>query len=382
MVAGLARRVPDRFRVGITRFEPKNADEADEVAAWWRERFGEVWLEPARNAWLYEKNPCLGDDGPGPWICRRKGAIVGQQGEVPFDLQLGPEVHRASWAVDLEVDEGWRLKGVGPALIATLLEARPIVCSLDLSDEGYAAFKGAGAFDLGTVGVYRRPLDPRRVVRMAGVPAIVQRLAPVVAPVARLLDGALAASVRLRGAKLVAIDRFDERVDDVWDAAHPFYGALARRDLAALAWRIDERADRDRLLRYYLVRRGRTLGYVVLRPSASADERTVVVVDYLAPPRWVAPLLLLAGRAAHREHGAVAMSVKTRNVQADRSLRLAGFVNRRMGHDHDRRFMVNTLDEGERAVPAEVVARLHDTDGWFVTGTDSNLEFAAAPSEG
>jgi hypothetical protein len=366
--------------VGITRFDPKDADEADEVAAWWRARFGEVWLEPERNAWLYERNPCIGDDGPGPWICRRKGAIVGQQGEVPFDLQLGPDVHRASWAVDLEVDETWRLRGVGPALIATLLEARPIVCSLDLSDEGYAAFKGAGAFDLGTVPVYRRPLDARKVVRMAGVPPIVQRFAPVVAPVARLLDAALAACVRLRGARLVPIDRFDERGDEVWDAAHPSYGALARRDLAALSWRIDERADRDRLHRFYLVRRGRTLGYVVLRPSASADEATVVVVDYLAPPRWVAPLLLLAGRVARRDHGAVALSVKTRNVAADRSLRMAGFVRRKLGHDHDRRFMVNWAQEGDAALPAAVVAWLCDPDGWFVTGTDSNLEFAAAPS--
>lgn len=366
--------------MGITRFAP---GDADEVAAWWRQRFGEGWLEPERNAWLYERNPCIGEDGPGPWICRREGEIVGQQGEVPFDLQVGPDVHRASWGVDLEVDESWRLRGVGPALIATFLEARRIVCCLDMSDEGFAAFKGAGCVDLGTVPVYRRPLVARRAVRMSGVPRVVQRLGPVMAPLLGVLDAALAASVRLRGARLVPVPRFDERVDDVWAAARPCYGVLARRDRAALTWRIDQRPDRDLLRRYYLTRRGRTLGYVVLRPSTSSDEPTVVVVDYLAPPRWVAPLLLAAGRAARRD-GAVALSVKTRNPQADRALRRAGFVRRQLDHDRARRAMVHcagdtAVDTGGDAGARALAARLHDADAWFFTATDSNLEFAGAP---
>jgi GNAT superfamily N-acetyltransferase len=363
-------RVPDRFRVGIARYQP-GTDDPDELAAWWLETFGAVWLDGERNAWLYEQNPCIGDDGPGPWLCRRDGRIVGQQGEVPFDLQVGSTLRRAVWAVDLSVDEAWRLRGVGPALIATLLEHNSIACMLDLSDEGYAAFLGAGCVDLGSLPVYRRPLDPRRALQMAGVPATVRRLGPVAVPALRLADALTGALLRLAGARLVPVERFDHRVDDVWAAVHEAYPVLARRDLAALAWRIDERPDRDRLQRYYLVRRGRTIGYVVLRPTVSSGEPAVVVVDYLAPPRWVTPMLLLAGRVARRA-GAVALSVKTRNPRADRALRTTGFVRRRLDHDQERRIMVHCAEA------PEVAAVLHDPDAWFFTSTDSNLEHAGA----
>ena len=376
-VTALTLRVPQRFRVGITRHQPDQPAAAAELADWWRATYGEVWLDPHRNAWLYEQNPCLGDDGPGPWICRRDGKIVGQQGEIPFDLQTGAGAacERAVWAVDLEVDPAWRLRGVGPALMATLLEQRPIVCLLDLSDDGYAAFHGAGCADLGRLAVYRRPLDPRRALRMGGVPASLRRLGPVVVPALRLVDGLLTAAIRATGAKLVPVDRFDERVDQVWAAARTAYPVMARRDLAALAWRIDQRPDRDRLQRFYLVRRGRPLGYVVLRPTTSSGQPASVVVDYLAPPRWVAPLLLAAGRVARGE-GAVSLSVKTRNARADRSLRLAGFVRRPLEHDEDLRMMVYCANRPELA------AQLEDRDAWFVTSTDSNLEFAGGPTEG
>src|SRR5262249_41959764 len=119
--------------------------------------------------------------------------------------------------------------------------------------------------------------------------------------------------------------------------------------------------------RYYLVRRGKTLGYLVLRPTISSGERAVVVVDYLAPPRWVAPLLLAAGRAARRD-GAASLSVKTRNLPADRWLPFSGFIARAPAPPQDRRFLVYCSEEGP------VADLVRDPDQWFVTSTDSNLE--------
>jgi GNAT superfamily N-acetyltransferase len=367
----LVTRVPDRFRVGIARHRPDDPVEAGEVSAWWLEVFGPGWIEPERNAWLYEQNPCVGPDGPGPWLCRRDGRIVGQQGEVPFELSVGGRPRPAVWALDLHVDDAWRLRGVGPALVATLLERNPIVCMLDLSDDGYAAFSGAGATGLGTIRIYRRPLDARRALHMAGAPERLRRLAPLVAPVLRLADGLAGVATRLAGARLVPVDRFDERSDEAWEAAHGDYPVLARRDRAALAWRIDQRPDRDVLRRFYLVRRGRTLGYVVLRPTTASGEPSAVVIDYLAPPQWVAPLLLAAGRVARRD-GAVALSVKTRNERADRALRATGFVRRAREHDRQLQLMVHCTEDGETS------ALVHQPGAWFLTATDSNLEHPTA----
>ncbi|MGH9211583.1 MAG: GNAT family N-acetyltransferase [Acidimicrobiales bacterium] len=352
--------------MGITRFQPA-VDDTDELNAWWGETFGALWLDPERNAWLYEKNPCIGKDGPGPWLCRRNGRIVGQQAELPFDLKVGSEVRRAVWAVELHVDEAWRVRGIGPALIATLVESNAIVCTLDISDDAKTLLRRGGFVEVGIACTYRRALNARRALRMAGVPRVARKLSPVIAPILGMADALASAAIRSSGAKLVPVERFDGRVDEVWAAASSDYPVLARRDLAAVAWRIDERPDSHRLRRYYLMRRGRTLGYVVLRPTTSSGEPSIVVVDYLAPARWVVPMLLAVARVARR-NGAVALSVKTLNRRADRMLRRAGFVRRSLSHDYDRWMMVHCTAE------PDVCRLLSDSDGWLITSTDSNLE--------
>jgi GNAT superfamily N-acetyltransferase len=133
---------------------------------------------PERNAWLYDDNPFIGDEGRGPWLCRRDGKIVGQQGEMPFDLQIGDEVRRTLWAVDLEVAPEWRLKGVGPALMSTMLERHTVACMLDLTDDGFAAFTRAGCTNLGKVDAYRRPARRPPGPADVGVPAKLRKLAP------------------------------------------------------------------------------------------------------------------------------------------------------------------------------------------------------------
>lgn len=75
-----------------------------------------------------------------------------------------------------------------------------------------------------------------------------------------------------------------------------------------------------------------------------------------------------------RRHGAVAMSVKTRNVPADRHLRAAGFVRRDRAADDPIRFMVRCADD-----PA-VCALVDDPGSWFITSADSDLEYAMSPA--
>ncbi|MGH9233531.1 MAG: GNAT family N-acetyltransferase [Acidimicrobiales bacterium] len=366
-------KVPERYRAGIARY---TADDADDLLEFQLRMFqpGSRQVDAARAGWLYDDNPYRTDrQARDVWVCRRDGKVVGQQAQIPFDLQVGDQVRRAAWGIDLMVDPGWRLKGVGPGLLSTLRGAHTIVLGLNRSEKGYANVVRDGWTDLGIVPVYLRPLDLSRAARSSGVGPRLARVAPVAGPVLRALDATATASLRVVGARLVAVDRFDERADEVWQAAATHYPVLAHRDLRAVHWRIDQRPDRDHLSRYYLVVRGRSVGYVVLRPAGTADAPSVIVVDYLAPPRWVAPLLVAAGRAARRG-GAVAMSVKTRNVQADRALRAAGFVCRERGSDDPIRFVVTCADD------EDTTARVCDPDAWFVTSADSDLEYATAPA--
>jgi GNAT superfamily N-acetyltransferase len=357
--------------VGIERVDPLGSDDAEAIDAFQRAHFPphSRQVAPANRAWLFGPgNPHAGEAGPAFWVCRRDGRIVGQQTELPAVLKIGDAERTVSWAIDLMVDPAWRLRGVGPALVDTVLSHRPIVGVLYASDDGYPAFLKAGCTELGAMPVYRRPLDPRRALQMPQVPARLRRLAPVLGPALRSTDALAAGAVRLAGARLVPVDAFDERSDQVWRATAPCYPVLARRDLAALRWKIDQRPDRYQLRCWYLERRGRAIGYVVVRPTLSAGGRTAVVVDYLAPPRWVAPLLLAAGREAARD-GAAALSVRTRNRWADRSLRLAGFVPRPADGGHPIHHLVHCTEQDQA-----VAARVLDPDSWFLTAGDGDLE--------
>jgi hypothetical protein len=370
-----APAVPARFLAGITRYQDSDAADLREFQL---RTFGEGTrqLDRQRFAWLFERNPCRSPEGPGLWVCRRDGKIVGQQAEIAFELSVGGRVRPAAWTVDLMVDEAWRIRGVGPGLVATQLAQRGLAGGLNLSEHGKRTYERGGWSDLGLVGVYVRPLDVNRAMRLADVPDRIRRLAPVADVGLRAADLALTGAARAANLRLEPVDHFDDdRLDEVWALASRDYRVLAVRDAATNRWRLDDRPDRDRMQRFLLRQGDRVLGYVVLRSNAGDGERAAVVVDYLAPVRWVAPLLTLAAFEARRD-GAVALLCKTRNVPADRRLRAAGFLWRQAVGDDPIRFMFRCDEEAEGGEVARLVT---DPDAWFITSADSDLELAMTP---
>lgn len=372
-----APRVPARYLTGIARYRD---GDADDLRAFQERMFGPGarQLDRARQSWLFERNPCRSPDGIGLWVCRRDGVIVGQQAEIPFALSIGGVRRPAVWSIDLMVEDAWRIRGVGPGLVATQLAERSLAGGLNVSDKGKRTYDRAGWTDLGIVPVYVRPLAVGRAVRLAPVPPQLRRLAPMVDPPLRAFDRTLARAARWAGVALEPVERFDDRVDAVWAAAARDYPVLAVRDAATTRWRLDDRPDRHLLRRFLLTRRGSPLGYVALRPTSRAGDRAVAVVDYLAPVRWVAPLLALAAVAA-RDDGAVALLCKTRNPAADRSLRCAGFVRRSAVADPPIRFVFRCDEDVEGPEVARLVS---DPDNWLVTAADSDLEQSTSPTPG
>jgi len=187
----------------------------------------------------------------------------------------------------------------------------------------------------------------------------------VLGPALRAIDGVFAIVLRLLGLRLEAVDRFDDRVDEVWERAAGDHPVLACRDAAHVRWRFDECPEAGELQRYYLTRGGRTLGYVVLQPSKRWDAPVSLVIDYLAPARWVAPLLVRAAHEARRQ-GAFTLVCRTLNQQADRRLRLALFVRRGTNVATPLRLVARC------AVPADCTL-VGDANSWLLTAADSDL---------
>jgi Acetyltransferase (GNAT) domain len=367
----------ERARVGIA---PLAAADRDEWLAFQGRSHGvdSRQADPEWLAWL-EADPDLRGLPLRAWICRRNGEIVGSQGSIPFRLKEGSRLMGASWAVDLMVDPAWRLRGVGPALTEAHTSSEGLVVALSISEAAYRAYLRGGWVDLGDIPNYVRPRDVGWSIREAGLHGARAIAAQaVIRPALAATRFGTALAARLMGTSLQRIDRFDERVDRVWATAAKRYPVIAARDLAALAWRFDGVPDADEDTRYYLMQGQRVRGYVVTRLEPWRDGQVLAIVDFLATPRWLLPLL---GHvvALDQTREAVAVTCRALGPGSELAFRAAGFIrvvdDARSG-PLDRsagtplRFMVYRGDQPDR--PA------FDRDQWFVTGGDSDFRWRSA----
>lgn len=365
----------DRLSVGIGRLTP--ADEPDWLAFQTRSHgTGARQADPAWLAWL-DANPELGGERPPVWICRRDGVVVGSQRGLPFRLKEGSRTVPAQWAIDLFVDPAWRLRGVGPALTDAQLRSGCLIAGVGISDRAYRSYRRSGWHDLGDIPFYARPMDAAwatRQIGLTGPRATVSRVA--MGPALAATRAASLLLVRGARSRLEPIETFDERVDEVWADAAPAFDVIAVRDRQALAWRFDAIPGASAIARHYLIARNRVRGYVVTRAESWGGAPVLVILDYLASPAWLVPLLGgVLGLDAARNVGAIVC--RTLNPAGDRVFRATGFLR-----------VSASNPAGVLARPARTPLRfmVHGGDGlqrsalervnWFVTGADSDATWA------
>jgi len=362
----------ERARASVAPLSPADRDDWITFQA----RNHGVLARQADPAWLrwLEANP--NGDAPSlqAWICRRKGAIVGSQGGIPFRLKEGDQIQSASWAVDLMVEPEWRLHGLGPALTDAQARGNGFVAALSISQAAYRAYLRSGWRDLGDVPNYVHPRDIGWSVAQAGLHGARGAAARAIIRLALTTTRhGSSLAIRMMGTKLRRIERFDEHVDRVWVVAGREYGVIAARDHRTLAWRFDAVPDADRMTRYYLMQRGRVRGYVVTRLETWRDTKMLAIVDYLAAPRWVIPLLAHV-IALDEARDVAAVTCRTLDPRSALAFAAIGFI--RVAAD-DRpgplnrsastpvRFMIYQGDQPERLA--------FDRDQWFLTAGDSDI---------
>ncbi|WP_029007664.1 GNAT family N-acetyltransferase [Azospirillum halopraeferens] len=354
---------------GIGRFEP---DDGPALAAFHREFFGadSIQADPAYFRWIYREVPHPDPEGLQLWLCKRNGAIVGQQSGIPFRLKTGDRTVAASWGIDLMVAPEWRLRGVGPALTETHANTGAVTVSLGMTDPAYKSYIRSGWCDLGSMPTFVRVIDPAASLRAAGRGGTAVRLAAGAArPVLTAAAMAMAAAASLRGARPVEVDGFDGRSDALWEAAAPQYPVLARRDRAFLNWRFDRCPAAARFRRFYVMRRGEPMAYAVVRLDRWKGATVAVVVDYLARPGWLRPTFaLLVDQARH--DGAAALLCRTMNRDAAGALTPLGFLCLKNGLNKATRVVARPGPGYEELKPL-----LADPRNWFLTTADSDIGF-------
>ena len=356
-----------KLREHITRCAP-----ADRPALirFQREMFGADarQLDEEHFEWLFERNPYRRPGGPQMWIYRHNGEIVGQQGGIPFELKVGREYHRASWAIDLMVHPRWRLRGVGPALSETYVASNEITIGLGVSDLAHKAFLRAGWTDMGLIPLYVRPLDVRCMLEgLLPGRGRLHLLGRAAAPIVRGADAFCEAYARCRGVSIQLVDRFDEAIDALWTEVCGDYAVIARRDLCALRWRFDAATNGERYERLYLLQGDRLIGYAVVRLGRRHAVPVGLIIDYLCTPEWMRALFACCVGCL-RGMGAVAVYCTTLCKAAERAVRPLGFFRRESGM----RLMVRLGKSG--SPPSEAA---EDVRKWFVTMADSDGDYPA-----
>lgn len=355
----------DRLARSVRRYRP---EDRARLEAFQQEMFGPDSRQARQDYfhWLYEENPTAQPDEVPLWILERKGKVVGQQGSIPFPLHVRDRVLSGQWAVDLMVRPEWRLRGLGPALSAAQVDSGDVSLALSVSDDAHKAFVSAGWTDMGKLPFFVRPIDGTRLLAEQGAPWWLLELAKVV-PQGTLGATAWAVSrvlETLGSCHLETIEAFDARADAIWEAGRVDYPIAARRDHHQLRWRFDRGAHRGRYHRWYLVRDGRAVGYVVTRIEKWHGLPMGRIVDHFCPLRWTAALLGEVVEQLH-EQGVVAVFYEGLDRRAERVLLALGFVP----GPPVTRFMFKVHNP-----QPEAASWLADPAHWFVTDGDADRE--------
>ena len=312
-----------------------------------------------------KKNPALNGGGPPVWMLRHKGRIIGQLSAIPVALQVLRETHRASWGVDLIVDDAFRGRGVGAALSDACVAEYGLTLGVAVSADALRALRRSGWEDLGTLPMFIRPLQ--------GTEALLSLVWPRASGVlGSSLDGVLRAADRVArtatsawtGTHFEEVERFDDRVDALWHAVSPDYDVVARRDQRTLNWRYADHPVPGRYRILYALKGEQLVGYGVIRVGPWREELAGHIIDFFASSKHVTALLVECLRVL-REAGAHCVFCWQTHRALHGTLKLLGFIPRPSACA----LMVRIGGASEANTRA-----LLDPGRWFLTAGDSDID--------
>ncbi len=353
----------ERLAAGISRYTDADRKALDVFK---RSVWGDEALHCAPDyfRWQFEQSPYKRDEGSQIWIYRKDGRVYGQQAGLPVLLKVGDQYYRGSWAIDLMVAPAFRLRGVGAVLSETYVADNDVTIGIGITDDAFRAFRRAGWLDLGEVPLFVRPLDAVEMLKTRWRPIAGRFIGAVINAGLRCLAWGWrlrSMAVRIR---LKEIDRFDERMDELWHLVSPHYAIIAQRDCGYLNWRYVDHPQKNRYRRFLLSRGDELLGYAVLRLGRRHDVSAGYVVDFLCAPKHIGTLFG-ACLPVLRRWGAAVAYCSCSGVEAQGCLKWLGFKRRRSGAH----MMVRTDSIDEQS--AQLISR---RDNWFVTAGDSDTD--------
>ncbi len=151
------RKIIDRFYNNFKAdfYSEVPALHQSELSAFQLKEFGAqaIQAQPSFNQWMYSDN--LNNKRI---YCYSETQIAGQQSSIEGELAIKGESVDSVCAINLMVAEEWKMKGIGVALMGSLLNNHDVVVCLGVSDDAYKMFIRQGWSDMGKTSYFIKPM--------------------------------------------------------------------------------------------------------------------------------------------------------------------------------------------------------------------------------
>jgi GNAT superfamily N-acetyltransferase len=312
---------------------------------------------------------------PGPFgnrlnYCRINGEIAGQQGELKTTLHVAGRDVQAAWAVDLRVHRDWRFRGLGVALVETLLKDNAVVLALGVSEDARKMFSRRGWFINGHIDAFQKPVTPRGLCTAGSV-----RQGPLKWAVGllfsayRFVDRAAMRLHRHKG-RVVDLARFDCSIDPVLARRTRRATVSCQRSTKFLNWRFADCPFSDRY-RILACRDGREItGFAVVGTAFRKDKKLAIIEELEGTPAALSQLVDFIVEASY-DDDVDAVYYEGLDKKVSQMLRRKLFFARDSGHY----FAVFSSDDN-------LDKHLADRDNWSIRLADGDAGFGACSRPG
>lgn len=345
--------------------------------AWWPERDLAGWT------WLAQAPGMAGR--PLGWVCAANDEIVGFMGNFVQHRQRGADTAAAVCGHTFLVHP--KAMGKARMLMRRILDQGEVAATYTFNANGRSAgfFKhfgfetwpeaGAdaklvwpvGPLTLGAERLLRRWSQARK---FAGVQGGREWFSPRPAPALPAILAAMGKSPSVRA--LDPRTDIDARFDDLWRDLVATGASLARRDAAALRWRVADPMPRRPPILLAYEADGRLAGYLlaVLAKGSEIEAPALEIIDLIALPQVEAvalPALVTALIGAARPLGAARVRLGLAHPRVEALLAPTRPAWRRTPYSHCHVRFGQPGDDADRA-------------GWYATPFDGDQSFTARPA--
>jgi GNAT superfamily N-acetyltransferase len=295
--------------------------------------------------WKYVANPFNLESDPYVLLLRQGDSIIGMLGGLTLRASIRGDECSVGIACDLMIHPAHRGRRLFSKLMERYIQDRPFGIGWANSVSNHVWVTSATA-------------------SARNVPLIAFSIFSGYGLARRKIDSSSADEIRI-----IQIERFDSRFDDLWSSVRGDYPIALIRDQRYLDWRFDDRPD-AKYTRFCAIRGNDLLGYLILRVAENDGARRAYLVDWMVKGRSLAvfsPLVRHAIAHARRE-GALLISTRTTTPIFRRMLNRMGFVPWFWG---PREYAITRAP-----LQAESFQAFRDMSQWFSTMGDGDLEMS------